>query len=321
MYDIYTDINGEFLKEYLTQHPEEKKSLVKEASIQEELIPKEELTPEAFADKDLMMFPIYSPATARISATYIKAQSDEVPFHVKEAAQKACDAFGLNVNVFEFKKEANLKAAPLNPADFIFPEIKKLPVVDEETYRMSEASFMKVANKLSMADVVSASRKFIKKASLFGIEPNKQIEKLALLDRRFSPQEVHDECRERFLSTGDERYHELSEMVKEASYKEIPLIVEQLILLDKEHNIEKTAEVITKLASEAKADIIVIDGVELPFDKVASIPQDEWKEVLPYEDIAFFNENGFDKEKFEEFVKQAMPHEQDIILSFIASRL
>jgi len=321
MFDIYTDINGDFLRSYLAKHPEEKESLVKEASVQEELIPKEELTPEAFADKDLMMFPIYSPATARISATYIKAQSDEVPFHVKEAAQKACDAFGLDVNVFEFKKEASIKAAPLNPTDFIFPEIKKLPVVNEETYRMSEASFMKVANKLSMADVVSASRRFIKKASLFGIEPSKEIEKMALLDRRFSPQEVHDECRERFLSTGDERYNELAEMVKEASYSQLPLIVEELILLDKEHNIEKTAEVITKLASEEKSDIIVVDGVELPFDKVAGIPQDEWREVLPYEDIAFFDENGFNKEKFEEFVKQAMPHEQDIILSFIASRL
>jgi hypothetical protein len=81
------------------------------------------------------------------------------------------------------------------------------------------------------------------------------------------------------------------------------------------------SETLQKVASDNNNGIIMIGNIEIPEEKVASIPADEWKEVLPYEELGFLSDGDFNKEAFEEEVNNFTPHEMDIVTSFIQKYL
>jgi len=324
MVDFYTDTNQELLKSFLRNNPEFVDKLEKTASESGEFIPKNELTKEAFADSVNKMFPVYDKNITNITAMYIMAQTDEVPYYVKEAAQEACNIFGLNYDLVGFEKTASVQEK-LSSSDFIFPETRKLPVVDEETFNLSESVFLKVAEELSPEDVILGARRLIKKAEEFGLDYNKTLDKLGLVNGvdLYKLAELAQDVS--LVFSGEKIPEEIESFIKTASAETIKIVpedsayiaVELIKHINEKTGINKTASLLYKVASENKFDYIALDGYNIPVDKIASIPEDEWREVLPYEEIAYFNNGSFDKKAFEEFVSNMTPHEQDIIYGFI----
>jgi len=318
MVDMYTDKNNLVLKDFLKKNPEYLGELQKEAS-DSELISADELTNEAFIDKTNRMFPAYSKESASISALYIMAQEDEIPDFIKQAAQERCDLFDLDFDLIGFKKVASAPAE-LTETDFIFPEKRKLPVVDEETFYASQNVFLKVANELSPEDLILGARRLIKKANEFNVDYNEQIELLAIkkgIDRN----KLEKVAEDRYFNSFDNGYLQVKEVVKTASTEELPTLLMTIMELDKHNNISKVSETLQKVASDNNNGIIIIGNIEIPEEKVASIPADEWKDVLPYEELGFLADGEFNKEAFEEEVNNFTPHEMDIITSFIQKYL
>jgi len=320
--DYYTDTDGQVLKEFLSKNRVELSKLEKTAAAMDEgWPPYDTLTREAFADPVNKMFPIFSKTAAQISALYVKAQSDEVPMEVKERVQEACDLFDLDEDVIGFQKVAKLMPK-LAAEDFIFPEIRKLPVVDKETFELSQEVFTKIANELSFDDVVVGSRRLMQKAMQLGIDNlDPKIEKLAFVNEHINTGELSKIAHEKFLETGDNRYFEIMKVANEVPSEEAHFLLREMINVDREHNIDNTADLIQKVATHKKDDIIRLGHSEVPVEKVAGIPEDEWKEVLPYQEIAFFTENGFDKEAFEKLYYTMSPMEQEIIEAFIQKNM
>ncbi len=320
--DYYTDQNGKVIENYLRSNHVDLSKLEKVASLNEEFPPYENLTREAFADPDNKMFPIFSKTAAQISALYVKAQSDMVPFEVKERVQEACDLFDVDEDVVGFKKVAQLVPG-LQNEDFIFPEVRKLPAIDQETWEMSKKVFMKVAEEMSFDDVVLGSRRLIKKAYELGVKMNDPIlEKLAFLNEHVNRDALCKVAQERFIETADDRYLNISKVASQVSSDSAHFVLRELISIDREHNIDKTASLIQKIALYNKDDIINIDGLEIPVEKIANISTDEWKEVFPYNEIALFdNGASFDKEAFENLFNSLSDIEQDVVKGFIQSKL
>jgi len=324
MVDFYTDTNQSLLKSFLRNNSELVGNLEKTASEGGEFIPKEELTKEAFADSVNRMFPIYDKNIANITAMYIMAQADEVPYYVKEAAQEACNIFGLDYDLVGFEKAASVQDE-LDSSDFIFPETKKLPVVDEETFNLSESVFLKVAEELSPEDVILGARRLIKKAEEFNLNYDKTLNKLGLVNGvdLYKLAELAQDVS--LVFSGEEVPEEIETLIKTASSETVNITpedsayaaVELIKHVNEKTGMSKTASLLYKIAAENKLDYVSLDGYNIPVDKIASIPEDEWREVLPYEEIAHFNDGSFDKKAFEELVGNMTPHEQDIIYGFI----
>lgn len=321
MVDFYNDNGQNILKEYLRNNPDEIKQLEKNASINEDWPPFESLSKEAFADKNNLMFPVFSKTAAQISALYAKAQIDTIPVEVKEKIQEACDLFGLEEDILGYTKIA---AAPeeLSKEDFIFPENKKLPVVDKNTWELSANVFLKIAEELSLEDAVIGARRLIKKANEFGIKPNKELDVLALKDKHISIESLKKEASNKFFETGDARYLEIEKIASNninSNFDKLNFLVK----LNRENNIDETKTVLFKVASENKDDIINIDNQSIPVEKLASIPEEEWEEVLPYSNIgALLNEdNSFSKEAFEKLYSGLYDIEKDALKSFIIQKI
>lgn len=317
IYDFYSDKNGAFLKSYLRENPNEIQKLEKVASVNEDWPPFSEVQAEGFADPVNRTFPIFSKTAAQVSAIYAKAQSEKVPYEVKKRIQEACDLFGVDEDVVGFQKVAS-EPEELSPDDFIFPQKRKLPVVDKDTYYMSQDVFLKVANELSFDDVVTGARRLVKKAAELGIaDVDDVVKKLTLHNAYVDLDKVAQISRDRYLSTGDDRYMGIE---KTASANEF-YALKNLIDLDRANNIDKTKDTILKVAFRQRNDIIKIGQLDVPVEKVAGIPEDEWKEVLPAEEIAFFNDGEFNKEAFEHLYNSMTPVEQDIIAGFVQKYL
>lgn len=323
--DFYSDKDGKVLKNFLEQNNIELAKLEKTASLNEEWPPYSALTKEAFADPDLKMFPIFSKTAALTSAMYIKAQSDEIPYAVKKRAQDACELFGIDEDLVGFKKIAMFnKKQDLLESDFIFPEKRKLPVVDEETWQLSKDVFLKVANELSFDDLVVGSRRLIKKASELGIdEVDEELKTLGLVNKYIDTEKLEDLSRDRFMQTSDDSYLKLAKIASEIPNKEAHFLLKELIDLDRKHSTDESAIVLKKIASQEKDDIINIGGEAVPTEKIASISSDEWRDVFPYSDIDFFlnDDKGFDKQAFETLYQTLSPIEQDVVESFIQNKL
>ena len=320
MVDFYSDTNQEILKEFIRRNPDTISVLEKNASDDSVFIPKNELTKEAFADPVNKMFPVYNKHNTIISSMYIMAQADEVPMHVKEAAQEMCDVFGVDFDLVGFQKIASDNNVTLDETDFIFPEKRKLPVVDKETYNTSESVFLKVAAELNPNDLIIGARRFEKKAEVLGVKPSEEITRLSLRNG-IDNMALSKEAENRYFETFDKGYLEIKEIAKTASQDDVPTIMFALFELDKKNEVEKVAETINNIVFDEKNDIITIGNMEIPTEKVANIPEDEWREVLPYEDISFFSSDEFDKKAFEEEVNNFTPHEKDIIISFVQKYL
>jgi len=321
MIDFYSDENGSFIKEYLKQNPTELDKLEKTASVNEEWPPFSSLTKEAFADPINMKFPIFSKTAAHTSAIYAKAQADIVPLEVKERIQEACDIFEIDEDVLGYQKIASSNVE-LEDNDFIFPEQKKLPVVDKETWELSSDIFLKVAEELSFEDAVIGARRLIKKAHELNINMiPEELKRLSLKNVHISDEMLKKQSVELFLETGDSRFNEIA---KTASANDNKIeAIRTMIEICRENNMDKTKTILSKIASVSKDDIITINGLNVHVDKIASIPEDEWKEVLPYEEIDYiFDDNGeFNKEAFEKIYNTLSDTEKDIIESFIQKRL
>lgn len=322
MVDFYSDKNGNFLKDFLRSNQDEISKLEKTAGINEEWPPYEVLTKEAFADPSTLTFPIFSKTAALTSAMYVKAQADEVPYEVKKRVQEACDLFGIDEDLIGYEKVAS-HDVELSDEDFIFPEQKKLPVVDKNTLEFSADIFLKVANELPVIDVVVGARRLIKKANEFGADINDDIKKLSLLDSYIDKNKIIKIAEERHRATLDDYYMELTKAASALNKANQFEYLSKLVDKDREHNIDNTKETILKVASVSQNDIMFLDGVEIPLQKIASIPQDEWSEIMPFEEIGFIsNEDGtFNKEAFESLYHSFSSAEKDMINSFIQNKL
>jgi len=323
MIDIYTDINNSLLKQFIGNNQVVMIEMEKIASDEQaEIISKESLTKEAFADKENKMFPIYDKTSTLMSAMYIAAQADEVPVHIKEAAQQSCDFFGIEANLLAIEKVAEEKVTQLEPNDFIFPAAQKLPVVDSETYKMSETVFLKEANDMSVEDVIVGARKLIGKANQYGIESESDLQKLAMfngVDRENLSNFVTD----LYFQTGDSSLQETQDYItKEASEKELPAIALKIIKMYNNGEHKNIADLLKKISAEDKVKVIKILHKELPIEKVASIDKQQWEEFLVEDEITFKNDFGnFDKTAFEETLNYMTPNEQEMLLSFIENTI
>jgi len=325
MLDYYTDKNGSFIKEYLRTHPTDLSTLEKVANENEEWLEPNSLTKEAFADRDNRALPIFSKTAAMTSALYVKAQADEIPFEVKERVQEACNIYGINTDVFGDSPMQKLASeqVTLSDNDFVFPEKQKLPMVDENTWNMSSDVFMKVAEELSLEDLVIGARRLIKKANELNIEANDELQKLALLDAHISKEDILKEAEYKFFETGDSRYLTIEKTAAERLLDNSYSILSDLIALNRDNKIDNTKSTLLKVASISKDDIISIGSCDLPVEKIANIATDEWKEVLPYEEIASFTdeEGSFDKTAFEHLYQNLTDIEQDIVSGFIQNKI
>jgi len=319
MVDIYTDTNNELLKEFIGNNELLVGELEKISSEQQsEIIPKEGLTKEAFADTENRMFPVYDKASTLMSALYVAAQPEEVPLFVKEAVQSSCDLFGIEANLTSIEKVASEKVINLEADDFIFPAAQKLPVVDEETYKMSETTFLKQANEMSVEDVLIGSRKLFGKAHQYNVEPDADIQKLAMfngVDRENLSEYVTD----LYFQSGNSKLQELNSYItKEASQDELPSIALEIIKMYNNKENKNVADLLKKLSAEDRKKVIKILNKEVDIEKVASINKNEWQDFFVEDEITFKDELGnFDKVAFEESLQYMTPTEQEMLLSFI----
>jgi alkylhydroperoxidase/carboxymuconolactone decarboxylase family protein YurZ len=319
MVDIYTDKDNTVLKQFMAKHSYAVSELEKIASEEGvELLDKNELTKEAFADKENKMFPVYDKTSTLMSALYVAAQPDEIPVHVKEAVQKSCDIFGIEADLMNIEKVAEQKVNGLEQDDFVFPASRKLPVVDPETYSMSETVFLKEANDLEVEDVIIGARRLYAKAHQYNVTPDSNIEKLAMFNG-VNREELSEYLNDVYFQTGNNNMRELKEYVtKEASANELPAIALEIIKMYNNGEGGQAANVLKRLSAEDKEKVIKILNKELGIEKIASIDKQTWKEMFIEDDIDFKDELGnFDKVAFERMLTQMTPTEQALLVKFI----
>jgi len=322
MFDVYNDNGNEVIKSFLLQNKQYITELEKTAS-EGEVILKNELTKEAFADQDNKMFPIYDKASTNLSSLYIMAQADEVPAHVKLAAQEACNAFDIDYDLVSFEKIASAKTTKeLVADDFIFDKVQKLPVVDKETLDMSCRAFEKIAYELPFEDLVYGATRFLEKAASLDIELNDTYKKWAL-QGLINDNKFVKIATERLQETLNMDYKEVVEsaqdsFTKVASYGANAIV--RMFEIDSSIGLNKVAETLENIVElEPKSNLIEFQGDLFYADKIAGIPTDEWVDVLPAEEVNYFipEEGEFDKVAFEHLANTFTPQESDIVKGFL----
>jgi hypothetical protein len=281
-----------------------------------------DLTKEAFAWPEEKLFPIYSPAHALVSSVYLEG-NDDVPGFVKEACEEACALFGMDVQIGSLEKTAT-EPEQLDASDFLLPAQRKLPVVDKDTFRMSASALEKVASDLSPDDLVVANRQLVKKASEFGSEVSDYNLSLGLygtVDTASARSILFD----RKLSTGDNRYEKIaSDMTGNTIYsvEKVASLVFDVLSLDKDNNLDKTAEeaILELVHPGAVEDVYTIGDEEIPTDKIASIDAEAWTDIFARPLVeSMFSDGSLDFDMLKEVTDSASPEEKEAIAMFVAT--
>ena len=159
MIDIQTDHDLSILARQLQdEHNAVAAELLKEATINDNF---QELVDEAFADPANRKFPIHTPEHTVMSALYMQVQ--EVDPLVKEACEKALDAWGIEGIPLEIEQPEGIADIPADR--FLLPHKKKLPIIDEETLEKSASTLNSYWSQLSMAEKAKAASKLYKIAT------------------------------------------------------------------------------------------------------------------------------------------------------------
>jgi len=316
--DALSDIDMAVLKSKIEEIDGAAHRLEKVASLP--LDDRNDLTKEAFAWPEEKLFPIYSPAHALVSSVYLEG-NDDVPGFVKEACEEACALFGMDVQIGALEKIASTPDE-LEASDFLMPAARKLPVVDKDTFRMSASVLEKVASDLTGDDLIIANRQLVKKARDLGEDVSDEALSLGLygtIDAIGARSTLH----ERTLITGDERYEKVASDISGDtvySVEKVASIVMDVLSLDEEHGLDKTAkEAILELVNPGEvSEVFEIGAEEIPVDKIASIDAEDWVDVLPRSIVeGMFSDGYLDTSILREITDNASPEEKEAIAMFV----
>lgn len=155
MFDQFSDPGYRFLYQLVQTYPESE-SHIKEASLDPE--ENEKRADDAFAWRERRMFPIDDPAQASLSRLYMQKQGG-IPKHVVETCDKALSIYGIDLPLTE--KNA---AAVDDSGDYIFPEIRRLRVVEPDDVKLAAESICSNRRKMDTPTKVKASVRLTKKA-------------------------------------------------------------------------------------------------------------------------------------------------------------
>ncbi len=147
--------------------------LVKEAEIQPE---EADFLPEtAFAWPEKRAFPVHTREHAVLSRLY-RSNLAGVPPHVDEALAQACDLYDVPDDTFAREKRA---AAPDDPADYLLPDLKRLPVRSAEQVKLAERALLDGYQKLAFEHRAEACKRLIDKAAEYNVSLHPLMHKLA----------------------------------------------------------------------------------------------------------------------------------------------
>ena len=319
--DALNDSNMTVLKDKIAEIDGAAHRLEKVASLP--MDSRSDLTKEAFAWPDEKLFPIYSPAHALVSSVYLEG-NDDVPEFVKEACEEACALFGLDVQIGSLEKVAE-EPEQLDASDFLLPAQRKLPVVDSDTLRMSKSALEKVASVLTPEDLVVANRQLVKKAEELGEQTDDRMLSLGMYGT-INTASARSIMHERKLYTGDARYEKIaSDMKGERIYsvEKVASIVFDVLSLDKENELDKTAEeaILELVVPGVVSDVYTLGDEEIPTDKMASIDAEDWTDIFARPLVEnLFSSGSLDIDMLKEVTDSASSEEKEAIAMFVASK-
>ena len=100
----------------------------------------------------------------------------DVPPHVDDALKVACDVYGLSDEIFAREKAA---AEPEDPADYLLPEMRRLPVRSAEEVKQAERTLLAGYQKLAFEHRAEACKRLVDRAAAHGVALDPLMHKLA----------------------------------------------------------------------------------------------------------------------------------------------
>jgi hypothetical protein len=268
------------------------------------------LIKEAFADQENRMFPIHTPSATIISAIY--AQNQDVPDIIKKACQTALEEWGIEEQIFTLEKEADDHTPPMDEV-MLLPSLGKLPVLDVAMLLKSASTLSSHWGQLTIAQKVESSVQLGKFARIYDVD-------MSSFDSKFNRYGLEADCdlgklsQEVSIRTASVKNKEFKDkyqafLSKLASHKRDQesmvctdkdintSIAYELLELDKQAGlygafdaIHDTYNVVsykkeggllkTAKEEENKTEDIQIGGYNIPLMKIATIFEDDAKQIF-----------------------------------------
>jgi hypothetical protein len=320
--DAFNDTDLSVLREKALAYKGVSQRLEKVASIEVE--DRMSLSPEAFAWPEEKLFPIYTPAHAIVSSAYLEG-NDDVPEFVKEACENACVLFGLDITIGEMEKTAE-HTESLSPEDFLLPEAQKLPVVDKHTLNLSSGVLEKVARELDARDIIVSHRQLVKKAEELGVDVSDEVRALGLyghIDGRAAKSILHD----RYINTGDSGYIKIAEEITGEyvyQHQKVASILIDVANLDAKNRVDEPARdmIVSMVVPGDDMDSILVNGRDIPMEKIASIDPQDWTEIFPDSIVEkMFSSGDIDGSLLGDIIDSSSESEREIVGLFIADKI
>ncbi len=315
--DIYSDNNQEVLIKIAEDFPNIINRLTEVGTV--ELQDKSGLTDNAFAWPEEKLYPIYTKEAALLSSVYMEGV--EVPAFVVENCIGACAAFGVDVEIGTMEKTAEEES--LAASDFVLPGRRKLPVVDASTYTRSEGLFLRNLDDFSIDETIIGAKQLIKKASEIGVSSDDNLQKLSL-NGQLNVAHATELSRSRYAETADPEYLSISERLAGQRYSSVEKIAEwvnDLDTADRRNNINTSSAILSVMEPITKEEALLLGNIEIPFEKIAQIDEDEWTDILGRDDVdSLFKEGSLNNKKLVEIILDSSAIEYDILSSFIQNK-
>lgn len=344
MIDIQNDEGLEILRDRLSDASNrEAISLLKTASVD---IDFSDIIDEAFADKENREFPIFSPEMAVTSALYIQGQ--DVDPLVKEACDNALKEWGVSdlVSTEMLSKEAAENEIP--DELFLLSNIKKLPVVDEESLYKSASALKGNIDNLSIPEKIEASMKLYKIATEeYGVKPEDLDENVVRYAQE-APCDLNKlamAVTERYAETHNDKYKSMIQKI--ASLKQEiggsvsfdkslnAGIAFELSSLDKEANVLDIFDPVydvfnspyiepnsndEELEKSASENTIVVGSYSIPENELYKIAEEDLDSAFPGISSDLFEDGVMSVEKIENFTKEMSTGAIEALGGFLAGK-
>jgi hypothetical protein len=126
-----------------------------------------ELPDAAFADRGRRELPVHTAAHTALSRLYLD-HNPGLPTEVVEEVKQACAAFGLPEELFA-PRAPKVASAP-DPADFLFPEERRVRVATAEEVSRAARKLSDEGMRLVAGERVAAARRLRAKAAALGVQ-------------------------------------------------------------------------------------------------------------------------------------------------------
>jgi len=130
--------------------------------------------------------------------------------------------------------------------------------------------------------------------------------------------------RSRYAETADPEYLSISERLAGQRYSSVEKIAEwvnDLDTADRRNNINTSSAILSVMEPITKEEALLLGNIEIPFEKIAQIDEDEWTDILGRDDVdSLFKEGSLNNKKLVEIILDSSAIEYDILSSFIQNK-